>query len=79
MDTHYVCVCTMQDVDLTHCRLRSLPPVIERLTRVEILTLRRNLLSDVTSVTSLSTLQELDLYDNELKDIPDMSKLTLLT
>lgn len=66
-------------MDLTHCRLRALPPVIERLTRVEILTLRQNLLSDVSSVTSLSTLRELDLYDNELKEIPDTGKLTQLT
>ncbi len=66
-------------MDLTHCRLRALPPVIGRLTHVEVLTLRQNLLSDVTSVSSLTSLRELDLYDNELKEIPDTSQLTQLT
>ncbi len=46
---------------------------------MEVLTLRQNLLSDLTSVTSLVTLRELDLYDNEVKDIPDTANLTQLT
>ena len=41
-------------------------------------TLRQNLLSDVTGLLGLSTLTELDMYDNELAVIPDFSKLSKL-
>ena len=46
---------------------------------MEVLTLRQNMLKEVTLVTKLSTLRELDLYDNELSEIPDISELTQLT
>ena len=62
-------------MNLTHARLRLLPSNFSRLTKVEVLTLRQNLLRDITPVLTLRTLKELDVYDNELTEIPDLSQL----
>ena len=69
----YVYLC-LQEVDLTHGRLKVIPPVLARLTQVEVLTLRQNLIKDVGPITDLCTLKDLDLYDNELTETPDVSK-----
>lgn len=63
---------------MTHTRLKTVPPNLCRLTKVEVMNLRQNMLKDVTSLMILTTLKELDLYDNELTEIPDLSKLERL-
>ena len=68
----------MQEVDLTHGRLKVVPEVLGRLTKVEILTMRQNLIKDIGPIAELSTLRELDLYDNELTATPDLSKMNSL-
>ena len=65
----------MQEVDLTHGRLKVVPKVLGQLTHVEILTMRQNLIGPIAE---LSTLRELDLYDNELTATPDLSKMNAL-
>ncbi len=65
-------------MDLSHARLKILPPIIARLSKVKALTLRQNLLKDITSLLKLKTLKELDLYDNEISEIPDFSELNTL-
>lgn len=75
-----VCDClSLQEVDLTHARLKKVPEILGTLTRVEILSLRQNLIKDVSLLSELATLQELDLYDNELASIHGLEKLTSLT
>ena len=68
----------MQEVDLTHGRLKVVPEVLGQLTKVEILTMRQNLIKDIGLIAELSTLKELDLYDNELTATPDLSKMNAL-
>ena len=53
--------------------------MVTRLNRVSVLCLRQNRISDVTSLSDLVTLEELDLYYNELKTIHGLEKLTNLT
>ena len=62
-------------MDLTHSRLKDVPEVLASMTQIKVLSLRQNLLKNVDSLMKLETLVELDLYDNELKAIPDLSKL----
>ena len=66
----------MQEVDLTHGRLKVVPEVLGRLTKVEIL--RQNLIKDIGPIAELGTLRELDLYGNELTATPDLSKMNAL-
>ena len=66
-------------MDLTHARLKVVPEILGQLTKVEVLSLRQNLISDVTPLADLTTLRELDLYDNELKSIHALERLTSLT
>ena len=68
----------MQEVDLTHGKLKVVPEVLGQLTKVEILTMRQNLIKDIGPIAELSTLRELDLYDNELTATPDISKMNAL-
>ena len=68
----------VQEVDLTHGRLKVVPEVFGRLTKVEILTMRQNLIKDIGPIAELGTLRELDLYDNELTATPDLSKMNAL-
>jgi len=60
---------------LTHSRLKQVPEVLVGMTKIKVLCLRQNLLKDVSALMDLTTLTELDLYDNELKEVPDASKL----
>lgn len=66
-------------MDLTHGRLKAVPEVLAKLTKVEVLTLRQNLIKDIGPVSDLCTLRELDLYDNELTATPDVTKMASLT
>ena len=59
-------------MDLSHARLRKLPPIILRLANIRVISLRQNLLSDITGLLDLRTVKELDLYDNELTEISDL-------
>ena len=68
----------MQEVDLTHGMSKVVPEVLGQLTKVEILTMRQNLIKDIGPIAELSTLKELDLYDNELTATPDLSKMNAL-
>lgn len=69
----------MQEVDLTHGRLSAIPEVVLTLKKIEVLTLRQNLIPDMEPVSRLPTLRELDLYDNELTTIAGLDGLSELT
>ena len=69
----------LQEVDLTHGRLKAIPDVIVTLKKVKVLTLRQNLIPDMAPLSGLRTLQELDLYDNELTAITGLDDLNELT
>lgn len=49
------------------------------LKKVEVLTLRQNLIPDMKPLSGLTTLRELDLYDNELKAIDGLEGMSSLT
>ena len=68
-----------QEVDLTHGRLKAIPDVILTLKKVEVLTLRQNLIPDMEPLSGLRTLRELDLYDNELSTIAGLEEMSSLT
>ena len=70
---------TLQEVDLSHARLKTLPSILADLTDIKVLTLRQNLLRDVSQLLQLRTLTDLDLYDNELSAVPDISELKEIT
>ena len=61
-------------MDLTHGRLKVVPEVLARLTQVEVLIMRQNLIKDIGPIADLCTLKDLDLYDNELTATPDVGK-----
>ena len=42
---------------------------------MKVLTLRQNLIKNVDPLMELRTLVELDLYDNEISEVPDLSPL----
>lgn len=67
-----------KEVDLSHACLKALPQVFVRLTKVKVVNLRQNLLSDVSQLLHLETLIDLDLYDNEITAMPDLSNLCKL-
>ena len=69
----------LQEVDLTHGRLAAIPDVILTLKKVKVLTLRQNLIPDMKPLSGLQTLQELDLYDNELTAITGLEHMSELT
>ena len=66
-------------MDLTHARLRSIPDVVCALRKVETLTLTQNLIPDMKPLSGLTTLRQLDLYDNELKAIDGLEGMSSLT
>ena len=74
----------LTDVDLTANRLVTLPFELVSLTRIKRLGLRQNLLgqqqhSSLCVLSNLTTLETLDLYDNEMKKCPDLPLLNGLT
>ena len=70
---------TRQEVDLTHGRLKAIPEVVATLRKVEVLSLRQNLIPDMEPLSGLTALRELDLYDNELTTVAGLDNLTQLT
>ncbi|EPS60921.1 hypothetical protein M569_13879, partial [Genlisea aurea] len=68
---------TLTEIDLTANRLTELDGRISHLSRLKKLSLRQNLFDDagvspLSSWTTISSLQELVLRDNQLKKIPDV-------
>lgn len=68
----------LTELDLTANRLTTLDPRIANLSNLNKLSLRQNLFADdaihpLSSWTTLSSLQELVLRDNQLRNIPDVS------
>jgi Leucine-rich repeat (LRR) protein len=73
----------LTDVDLTGNRLRALPEPLVSLTRLKRLGLRQNLLGQqpesISVVSSLTTLESIDLYENGIKKCPNLSLLVSLS
>ncbi|KAL4928535.1 putative protein phosphatase PP1 regulatory subunit Sds22 [Aspergillus undulatus] len=73
----------VEDIDLVHCRIHSIPALrLERFAKLQRLCLRQNQISRIELPSELgSTLNELDLYDNlisHLKGLDDFQNLTSL-
>ncbi len=74
------------DIDLVHCRLNALPPSLSRFHSLTRLCVRQNQLTSIPSdlFPASGTLQELDCYDNKLKNdslslsTPHLSNLKIL-
>ncbi|OJD17708.1 hypothetical protein AJ78_02233 [Emergomyces pasteurianus Ep9510] len=71
----------IEDIDLVHCRISSLPALhLERFTHLERLCLRQNEISRISFPENLGpTLTDLDLYDNLISHIKGLDHLTKLT
>ncbi|KAK2801247.1 Protein phosphatase 1 regulatory subunit sds22 [Emmonsiellopsis sp. PD_5] len=71
----------VDDIDLVHCRISSLPALrLERFTNLEKLCLRQNEISRIEFPANLGpTLVDLDLYDNQISHIRGLEHLTKLT
>ncbi|KAG5302836.1 phosphatase PP1 regulatory subunit sds22 [Histoplasma capsulatum G186AR] len=71
----------VEDIDLVHCRISSLPALhLERFTHLEKLCLRQNQISQINFPENLGpTLTDLDLYDNLITRIKGLDALTKLT
>ncbi|KAJ2879672.1 protein phosphatase regulatory subunit Sds22 [Coemansia aciculifera] len=72
---------TETHIELMHSRLDSLAGLgLERFTGLEYLGCRQNLIKDLRPLSSLTTLQEVDFYDNRLKRVDEgVAQLTQLT
>ncbi|KAK9919072.1 hypothetical protein WJX75_009137 [Coccomyxa subellipsoidea] len=71
----------LKALDLTRNRLRSLDTRLLALAGLHTLTLRQNILTDVSQLGSCAfraVLKELILHDNQIKDIPALSDFTSL-
>ncbi|KAI9318557.1 P-loop containing nucleoside triphosphate hydrolase protein, partial [Dichotomocladium elegans] len=67
------------ELDVIHQRISNVPALnLQRFTRLERLCLRQNLILDIRGFEGLS-LTELDLYDNKISHIRNLSHLTTLT
>ncbi|EEH47808.2 uncharacterized protein PADG_03892 [Paracoccidioides brasiliensis Pb18] len=71
----------VDDIDLVHCRITSLPALhLERFTNLEKLCLRQNQISRLSFPENLGpTLTDLDLYDNMISHIKGLEHLSKLT
>jgi protein phosphatase 1 regulatory subunit 7 len=69
-----------EDIDVTHCRITSIPKLgLERFKKVLRLCLRQNALTKIELPESLrDTLEEVDFYDNMIKDIHGLDEFTKL-
>lgn len=64
---------TLQDIDLSHSRIRTVEPLVRqlrRLTHLTRLSFRQNLIKSVSEevIRAVPHLEELDLYDNRLNE-----------
>ncbi|KAL9595567.1 MAG: hypothetical protein Q9219_006363 [cf. Caloplaca sp. 3 TL-2023] len=71
----------IDDIDLVHCRISSIPALrLERFPKVEKLCLRQNQISRIEFPETFgSTLEDLDLYDNLISHIRGLDQLIHLT
>ncbi|EEQ86301.2 hypothetical protein RJZ56_002946 [Blastomyces dermatitidis] len=71
----------VEDIDLVHCRISSLPALhLERFTHLEKLCLRQNQIARMSFPENLGpTLTDLDLYDNLITRIRGLDGFTKLT
>ncbi|KAI9706774.1 MAG: Protein phosphatase 1 regulatory subunit sds22 [Bogoriella megaspora] len=70
-----------EDVDLTHCRVVSIPALrLDRFQKLKQVCLRQNQISKIKFPDSLAaTLENLDLYDNLISHVNGLDQLTGLT
>ena len=70
-----------EDIELSHCRISSLQKLgLDRFSKLLRLCLRQNQVVDLELPAALGkTLEELDLYDNLIKDISGLDDFTKLT
>ncbi|KAL2007842.1 hypothetical protein VTN00DRAFT_7824 [Thermoascus crustaceus] len=71
----------IDDIDLVHCRITSIPALrLERFSKVEKICLRQNQITKIRFPPNIgATLTELDLYDNLISHIKGLDDLTNLT
>ncbi len=71
----------IEDIDLVHCRIQSLPSLrLDRFTKLQRLCLRQNAISSIDLPATLrATLQELDFYDNLISHIKGLDDMKILT
>jgi len=65
-------------VDLNHHKLVRIDERIGQLRCVEVLTLRWNLIKKIENLNTLTSLTELELYDNQLTEIENLDGLVNL-
>lgn len=64
----------VEDIDLVHCRISSIPSLkLERFAKLKRLCLRQNAIEYIRFPAELAGLEELDLYDNLIKHLDDGS------
>ncbi|CAH8662713.1 unnamed protein product [Heterobilharzia americana] len=79
MDELYISNVEDEDIDLEHCRIKSISK-LDRFPNVRHLCLRNNLLKKLENFEPVSqTLEDLDVYDNQISKIENLDCLTKLT
>lgn len=64
----------VEDIDLVHCRITSIPSLrLERFTKLKRLCLRQNAIERLQFPAELAGLEEIDLYDNLIKHLEESS------
>ena len=66
------------ELDLNHCRVRSMEPGLEKMVNLEFFGLRNNLIKKIENLNALTNLRELELYDNQLTKIENLDTLVNL-
>lgn len=67
------------EVDMNHCRIKSMTSFRDNLSRqLEFLGLRNNLISKIESIDIFTNLKVLELYDNQITKIENLDSLVNL-
>lgn len=69
----------LQELDLTHYRLKRVPADITRFACLTRLCMRQNLLSSMRGIETLYTVMDLDFYDNRIEQVECLEQMTELT
>ncbi|RCI00573.1 hypothetical protein CU098_000908, partial [Rhizopus stolonifer] len=70
----------IEEIDLVHMKVSDLPSLgLERFKKLDRLYLRQNFIFDIKGLDSLSSLTELDFYDNKISHIRGLNDLVHLT